>query len=49
MVEIMEEVSEVPSKNFQNNFRVEELFSSRNVSCYFPVNKMFSYVSTETR
>ena len=47
--EVMEEVCEVDLKNLRKNFRVEELFSARNVSRYFPVKKKFSYVNAETR
>ena len=47
--ETMKEVSEVGPKNQKKNFWVEELFSSLNVSRYFPVSKKFSYVKTETR
>ena len=35
----MEEVCEVGPKNLRTNFRVEELFSARNISRYFPVYK----------
>ena len=47
--EIMKEVSEVGPNNLQKNFRVEELFSARNVFRYFPVQKKFSYINPETR
>ena len=45
----MEEVCKVGPKNLRKNLRVEELFSERNVSCYFPVRKKSSYVYTENR
>ena len=35
--EIMERACEVGPKSLQKNFRVEELFSARNVSRYFSV------------
>ena len=34
-LQIMEEVYEVRPKNLRKDFRVEKLFSERNVPCYF--------------
>ena len=45
----MEKVCEVGPKKLRKNFLVEDIFSARDVSRYFPVNKNFSYVNTETR
>ena len=47
--QIMGEVCDVGPKNLRKNLRVEELFSARNVSHYFPVQRGSSYVSTEAR
>ena len=43
----MAEVCGVGLKNLRANFRVEELFSARNVSRYFPVYKNSSSINTE--
>ena len=43
----MAEVCGVGLKNLRANFRVEELFSARNVSRYFPVWKNSGYINTE--
>ena len=37
----MEEVCEVGPKNLRKNFRVQELFSTRKVSRYYPSRKSF--------
>ena len=47
--EIMKEEFEVGPKNMRKNFQVEELFSARNISRYFPVLTKFSYVDTEIK
>ena len=43
----MAEVYGVGLKNLRANFRVEELFSARNVSRYLPEQKNSSYINTE--
>ena len=45
----MEEVCGDSPKKLRTNFVVEELFSAKIVSHYFPVSKKSSYVNTETR
>ena len=45
----MKEEFEVGPKNMRKNFQVEELFSARNISRYFPVLTKFSYVDTEIK
>ena len=43
----MAEVCRVGLKNPRANFRVEELFSARNVSRYFPVWKKSGCINTQ--